>query len=243
MVGIRLRAQRHVSTRLTKPKLRAGRAGIEYDVVAASSSIRARVVKDNLVHHCGKIMSGESRCAWGGRVSSERTLGATVSMTRGASCRCSLTALSINTALKRFPRIWSAASLPLDAFRLSAAPRGGALVLCQNLLLFHSQVIRLVQTSCVPMHTSEHEPCFVYTTPHPPEATWFCLCVCAYMGSLTSAVRPFGSHIMHDEANSPQTRQMSACQHCRGASVCLLPTASHAPVNAGWRRRAAARSR
>ena len=54
--------------------------------------------------------------------------------------RCSLTALSINTALKRVPRIWGAASLPVDAFRLSAAPAGGALVLCQNLLLYHSQV-------------------------------------------------------------------------------------------------------
>ena len=55
-------------------------------------------------------------------------------------CRCSLTALSINTALKRVPRIWGAASLPLDAFRLSATPNGGTLVLCQNLLLYHSQV-------------------------------------------------------------------------------------------------------
>ncbi len=68
--------------------------------------------------------------------------------------RCSLTALSINTALKRFPRIWSASSLPLDAFQLSAAPGGGALVLCQNLLLHHSQVWVLVKQhtlSCKPL--------------------------------------------------------------------------------------------
>ena len=56
------------------------------------------------------------------------------------NCRCALTALSMNTSQRRQPSIWGASGLPSDAYQLSAAPRGGALVLCQNLLLYHTQV-------------------------------------------------------------------------------------------------------
>ena len=53
-----------------------------------------------------------------------------------------LTALSINTVAQRHPKIWGATRLPSDAHRLDAVPSGGALVLCQNMILYHSQVRR-----------------------------------------------------------------------------------------------------
>ena len=56
-----------------------------------------------------------------------------------------LTALSINTVAQRHPKIWGATRLPSDAYRLVAVPSGGALVLCQNMILYHSQVRRPVK--------------------------------------------------------------------------------------------------
>ena len=53
---------------------------------------------------------------------------------------CSLSALSINMRKKRQPVIWSVPHLPADACGLMAVPRGGVLVLSQNLLLYYAQV-------------------------------------------------------------------------------------------------------
>eukprot|EP00884_Botryococcus_braunii_P001192 jgi/Botrbrau1/11073/Bobra.0302s0015.1 len=50
-----------------------------------------------------------------------------------------LTALSINVSGKRQPVLWKAEGLPSTAFRLLAVPSGGALVLCRDLILFHTQ--------------------------------------------------------------------------------------------------------
>jgi hypothetical protein len=52
---------------------------------------------------------------------------------------CSLSALSLNLGHKRMPRIWSVQDVPTDAYRLVAAPGGGALVLCMGMILFYSQ--------------------------------------------------------------------------------------------------------
>jgi cleavage and polyadenylation specificity factor subunit 1 len=52
---------------------------------------------------------------------------------------CAVTALSLNLKRRRHPAIWRARGLPSDAYALSAAPGGGALVLCQNLVLYRAQ--------------------------------------------------------------------------------------------------------
>jgi cleavage and polyadenylation specificity factor subunit 1 len=52
------------------------------------------------------------------------------------------TAFSLNVAQKRHTRLWSIPDLPTDAFRVVAVPAGGALVLCQSLVLHVSQVCR-----------------------------------------------------------------------------------------------------
>jgi cleavage and polyadenylation specificity factor subunit 1 len=53
---------------------------------------------------------------------------------------CALSALSINVRQKRQPVIWSVPGLPSDACGLMAVPRGGVLVLSQNLLMYYAQV-------------------------------------------------------------------------------------------------------
>ncbi|CAI9092100.1 OLC1v1027255C1 [Oldenlandia corymbosa var. corymbosa] len=54
---------------------------------------------------------------------------------------CMISALSINTTLRQHPLIWSATSLPHDAYKLLAVPSpiGGVLVLCANTIHYHSQ--------------------------------------------------------------------------------------------------------
>jgi hypothetical protein len=52
---------------------------------------------------------------------------------------CKLSALSVNLRRRRHPVIWGHEGLPSDASALSAVPRGGALVLAQNLLLYYTQ--------------------------------------------------------------------------------------------------------
>jgi cleavage and polyadenylation specificity factor subunit 1 len=52
---------------------------------------------------------------------------------------CCLAALSVNAVQKRHPKLWGATELPSDAHSLLAAPVGGALVLCHNVVLYHSQ--------------------------------------------------------------------------------------------------------
>lgn len=49
------------------------------------------------------------------------------------------TALSINVLHRRLTPLWSAKDLPSDAAALSAAPAGGALVLCRSLVKYISQ--------------------------------------------------------------------------------------------------------
>jgi hypothetical protein len=55
---------------------------------------------------------------------------------------CSATALSLNLSQRRHPRIWAVQGLPWDAYRLVAAPGGGALVLCPDCVLHVAQVSR-----------------------------------------------------------------------------------------------------
>ncbi|KAK9839426.1 hypothetical protein WJX81_001424 [Elliptochloris bilobata] len=50
-----------------------------------------------------------------------------------------LVALSLNVQQRRHTRLWAAEGLPADALRLEASPAGGALVLCQSLILYHTQ--------------------------------------------------------------------------------------------------------
>ncbi|GMH19709.1 hypothetical protein Nepgr_021550 [Nepenthes gracilis] len=54
---------------------------------------------------------------------------------------CMISALSINTAMKQHPLIWSAMSLPHDAYKLLAVPSpiGGVLVICANSIHYHRQ--------------------------------------------------------------------------------------------------------
>jgi hypothetical protein len=53
---------------------------------------------------------------------------------------CALSALSINMRKKSQPLIWGVPGLPSDACGLMAVPRGGVLVLSQNLLMYYAQV-------------------------------------------------------------------------------------------------------
>jgi hypothetical protein len=50
-----------------------------------------------------------------------------------------LSALSVNLRRKRHPKIWGHEGLPSDCHALYAVPRGGALVVGQNLLLYYTQ--------------------------------------------------------------------------------------------------------
>ena len=53
---------------------------------------------------------------------------------------CALTALSLNLSAKRHPKIWGATKLPSDAYALVSCPSsGGALVLCQSMVLYYEQ--------------------------------------------------------------------------------------------------------
>ena len=71
-----------------------------------------------------------------------------------------LTALSLNLTRKHHPKIWGATQLPSDAYRLSAAPCGGVLVLCQHLVLYSRQG----QQTGVALHPSVLPP----AAPPPP---------------------------------------------------------------------------
>jgi len=51
-----------------------------------------------------------------------------------------LTALSLNLNHQKHLQLWHAQKLPSDAHRVLPVPLGGALVLCQSLILYHSQV-------------------------------------------------------------------------------------------------------
>lgn len=70
----------------------------------------------------------EKEPTWAGRASIKRHT-------------CMITALSINTTLKQHPLIWSASSLPYDAFMLLAVPSpiGGVIVVAANSIHYHSQ--------------------------------------------------------------------------------------------------------
>lgn len=59
---------------------------------------------------------------------------------REARDTCALSAMSINVRKKRQPVIWHVPGLPSDCSGVLAVPRGGVLVLSQNLLLYHAQV-------------------------------------------------------------------------------------------------------
>lgn len=67
---------------------------------------------------------------------------------REARDTCALAAMSINMRKKRQPVIWSVPNLPSDCSRAMAVPRGGVLVLSQNLLLYYAQVWG-EQTQCI----------------------------------------------------------------------------------------------
>ena len=54
-----------------------------------------------------------------------------------------LTALSINVVHKRHPKIWDAAALPSDTFKLIPVPSGGALALSHNMIMYFMQVAHL----------------------------------------------------------------------------------------------------
>ncbi len=60
-----------------------------------------------------------------------------------------LVALSLNVQQRRHTRLWAAERLPADALRVAASPAGGALVLCQSLLLYHTQARR--GSACKPL--------------------------------------------------------------------------------------------
>lgn len=51
----------------------------------------------------------------------------------------SVTAFSLNLAHQRHLRLWHASELPSDAHSLIPVPLGGCLVLCQSLIIYHSQ--------------------------------------------------------------------------------------------------------
>jgi cleavage and polyadenylation specificity factor subunit 1 len=51
-----------------------------------------------------------------------------------------VTALSVNVLHKRLTLLWATRDLPSDAAHLSAAPLGGALVLCRSLVKYVAQV-------------------------------------------------------------------------------------------------------
>lgn len=53
---------------------------------------------------------------------------------------CALSALSINVRKKSQPVIWNVPQLPSDCCGLMAVPRGGVLVISQNLLMYYAQV-------------------------------------------------------------------------------------------------------
>ena len=52
-----------------------------------------------------------------------------------------LTAFSLNLHQQKHLRLWHTEDLPSDAHKLIPVPLGGAIVLCQSLMLYHSQVI------------------------------------------------------------------------------------------------------
>ncbi|WIA38397.1 hypothetical protein OEZ86_001723 [Tetradesmus obliquus] len=72
------------------------------------------------------LLLHETAPTWGGRL-------------REARDTCALSAMSINVRKKRQPVIWHVPGLPSDCSGLLAVPRGGVLVLSQNLLLYHAQ--------------------------------------------------------------------------------------------------------
>ncbi|KAL6503845.1 hypothetical protein OROGR_025768 [Orobanche gracilis] len=74
------------------------------------------------------VILHEQELTWAGRVSWKHHT-------------CMISALSISTTLKQHPLIWSATSLPHDAYKLLAVPSpiGGVLVIGANTIHYHSQ--------------------------------------------------------------------------------------------------------
>ncbi|KAL6653028.1 hypothetical protein ACP70R_011953 [Stipagrostis hirtigluma subsp. patula] len=74
------------------------------------------------------VILHEREPTWAGRISSKHHT-------------CMLSAFSISMSLKQHPMIWSAASLPHDAYQLLAVPPpiSGVLVICANSIHYHSQ--------------------------------------------------------------------------------------------------------
>ncbi|KAL6501455.1 hypothetical protein OROGR_026588 [Orobanche gracilis] len=74
------------------------------------------------------VILHEQELTWAGRVSWKHHT-------------CMISALSISTTLKQHPLIWSATSLPHDAYKLLAvpSPTGGVLVIGANTIHYHSQ--------------------------------------------------------------------------------------------------------
>ncbi|KAL3650446.1 hypothetical protein CASFOL_006849 [Castilleja foliolosa] len=74
------------------------------------------------------VILHEHELTWAGRVSWKHHT-------------CTVSALSISTTLKQHPLIWSATSLPHDAYKLLAVPSpiGGVLVIGANTIHYHSQ--------------------------------------------------------------------------------------------------------
>lgn len=52
-----------------------------------------------------------------------------------------LTAFSLNLMHQKHLRLWQATGLPSDSHKLIPVPLGGAVVLCQTMVLYHSQVL------------------------------------------------------------------------------------------------------
>ncbi|XP_022891037.1 cleavage and polyadenylation specificity factor subunit 1 isoform X1 [Olea europaea var. sylvestris] len=74
------------------------------------------------------VILHERELTWAGRVSWKHHT-------------CTISALSISTTLKQHPLIWSATSLPHDAYKLLAVPSpiGGVLIIGANTIHYHSQ--------------------------------------------------------------------------------------------------------
>lgn len=75
------------------------------------------------------LLLHEGEATWPGRLHSARDTMA-------------LSALSINTAAQRSPKVWGAQRLPSDACRAVPVPAGGVLVLSKNMISYHSQARR-----------------------------------------------------------------------------------------------------
>ncbi|KAJ4955489.1 hypothetical protein NE237_012272 [Protea cynaroides] len=109
-------------------------ARIESSYVISLRDLDMKHVKDfTFVHGYIEpvmVILHESELTWAGRISWKHHT-------------CMISALSISTTLKQQPLIWSAVSLPHDAYKLLAVPSpiGGVLVICANSIHYHSQSV------------------------------------------------------------------------------------------------------